>query len=80
MVFYGELRLLKGRDWCRHCRLFADDTSELLKFGRKIGLNPKWLRMEPKPHFILLGKMIKRAKEAGAVRASLEQEKWYFRE
>lgn len=49
--------------WPSRALLVADTRNELLLFAWRIGLDERWLREEPVPHFALTGE-----KRAGAVR------------
>ena len=50
------------------CLHLTSDTSleELEEFARQIGLRPEWRHDAHRPHYDVFGKMIDRAREAGA--------------
>lgn len=53
--------------WKKYCHLISDDSvDELIKFGKKIGLKPKFIQHYPYPHFDLNFRKRNKALENGA--------------
>lgn len=62
------------RNGHRWCHLFADTTSELREFARKIGLDPKWVQTRGEiVHYDLTPDRRERAVKAGARELSREE-------